>query len=419
MATRFFPRYSQNLIISRFGMRKHPITGVMKMHNGIDINATNDGKTGHTDYILAHTGGVVESVGYGSSAGNYVKIRVDEKTLMVYYHMKNPCELAKGVTVKQGDRLGYVGKTGSATGPHLHFGIQHNGEWIDPEPYLDKDFVQEGGNSMSKKICLDAGHYGKYNRSPVVKEYYESEMNWKLHLLLKKHLEQYGFEVITTRSSKDKDLAVYNRGTASKGCDLFLSIHSNACDTESVDYPMAIVPLNGSGDAIGKKLADCIASVMGTAQKGKTATKKGNNGDYYGVIRGAVAVGVPGIILEHSFHTNTKATKWLLNDSNLDKLAKAEAEVIAKHYGVEKKTDGKVEVKLSVLNRGAKGSNVKALQALLIGYGYKMENNGTTYGVDGSFGGATEKAVLTYKKDNGLGNGSTVDLETWEKLLGV
>ena len=35
---------------------------------------------------------------------------------------------------------------------------------------------------MAKKICLDAGHYAKYNRSPVVPEYYESVMNWKLHL---------------------------------------------------------------------------------------------------------------------------------------------------------------------------------------------------------------------------------------------
>jgi hypothetical protein len=176
--------------------------------------------------------------------------------------------------------------------------------------------------------------------------------------------------------------------------------------------------LNGSGDAIGKKLADCIASVMGTAQKGKTATKKGNNGDYYGVIRGAVAAGVPGIILEHSFHTNTKATKWLLDEANLDKLAKAEAEVIAKHYGAEKQ-DGTVEVKLSVLNRGAKGNQVEALQALLIGYNYKMENNGTTYGRDGSFGSATDKAVRAYQKANGLEVDGSVGPKTWAKLLGV
>ena len=140
MSTRFFPRYNQNLITSRFGMRT--LKGETKMHNGIDMTATNDGEVGNTDYILAHTGGTVDSVGYNSSAGNYVRIRVDSKTVMAYYHLKNPCILKKGAVVKTGDKLGYMGKTGNATGPHLHFGIQYDGKWIDPEPYLDKDWVQ-------------------------------------------------------------------------------------------------------------------------------------------------------------------------------------------------------------------------------------------------------------------------------------
>lgn len=42
------------------------------------------------------------------------------------------------------------------------------------------------------KICLDAGHYGKYNQSPVNKAYWESEFTWKFHLLLKAELERYG-----------------------------------------------------------------------------------------------------------------------------------------------------------------------------------------------------------------------------------
>ena len=90
------------------------------------------------------------------------------------------------------------------------------------------------------------------------------------------------------------------------------------------------MPLNGTGTAIGQKLSDIVADVMGTVQKGRTATRNGSGGaDYYGVIRGAVAVGVPGVILEHSFHTNPKAAAWLMVDANLAKLAKAEAECIA------------------------------------------------------------------------------------------
>lgn len=191
---------------------------------------------------------------------------------------------------------------------------------------------------MAKKICIDAGHYGKYNRSPAVKEYYESDMTWKLHLLLKQYLEQYGFEVITTRAEKDKDLALYNRGATSKGCDLFLSLHSNAAGSvvkESVDRVDIYAPISGKGHDIAKKLADCIASVMETKQPGYVKTRQsGSGGEYYGVIRGAVAVGTIGLLVEHSFHTCTRSAKWLLEDANLDKLAKAEARVIAKHYGM-------------------------------------------------------------------------------------
>ena len=201
---------------------------------------------------------------------------------------------------------------------------------------------------MSIKICLDAGHFAKYNRSPAIPEYYESDMNWKLHLLLKKYLEQYGVEVICTRKDQAKDMGLTDRGQAAKGCNLLLSIHSNATGNgevrDDVDYPVVYVPINGTGDAIGKKLADCIASVMGTKQPGRAVSRKGSgNWDYYSVIYGAVSVGVTGLILEHSFHTNTRSTKWLLDDNNLDKLAKAEADVIAAHYGLKKPEKPTVE----------------------------------------------------------------------------
>lgn len=141
MSNRFFPRFDRYLITSRFGQRTHPVTKIKTTHKGIDLTATNDGVVGNTDYIAAHTGGQVEAVGYGISAGYYVKIRVDVDTLMVYYHMKSKSTLEKGSFVAKGDILGYMGKTGSATGAHLHFGIQHKGQWIDPEAWLDTDWV--------------------------------------------------------------------------------------------------------------------------------------------------------------------------------------------------------------------------------------------------------------------------------------
>ena len=188
---------------------------------------------------------------------------------------------------------------------------------------------------MGVKICIDAGHYGKYNRSPVVKAYYESDMAWKLHNYLKVELETYGVTVITTRPTQDEDLGLTSRGKKAKGCDLFLSIHSNACNTESVDKPVACCSVSGKADTIGQRLADTVASVMNTKQPGDIWKRKGTNGDYYGVLRGAASVGVPGVLLEHSFHTNTAATTWLLNDSNLKKLAKAEAKILAEYYGLK------------------------------------------------------------------------------------
>lgn len=200
----------------------------------------------------------------------------------------------------------------------------------------DNDLIQEGEHM---KICIDAGHYAKYNKSPVNDKYYESEMTWKLHEYLKKELESLGIKVITTRSDQTKDLGLTSRGNKASGCDLFLSIHSNACNTESEDFPLACCSVSGKADAIGKKLADTVASVMGTKQNGRIWKRRGKFGDYYGVLRGAAAVGVPGVLLEHSFHTNRKATEWLLVDSNLKKLAKAEAKTIASFYGIKTSSD--------------------------------------------------------------------------------
>jgi hypothetical protein len=113
------------------------------MHNGIDLVAY-DGKSSLTDYIVAHTGGTVESVGYNKSAGYYANIRVSSRTIMAYYHFSQMPYVKKGATVKKGEKLGYMGSTGSATGAHLHWGIKQDGQWIDPQPYLDKDFKEEG-----------------------------------------------------------------------------------------------------------------------------------------------------------------------------------------------------------------------------------------------------------------------------------
>ena len=76
---------------------------------------------------------------------------------------------------------------------------------------------------------------------------------------------------------------------------------------------------------------------MGTRQQGRTATRRNNTGgEYYGVLRGARAAGVPVYLLvEHSFHTNTAAAKWLSVDENLNRLAEAEADLLAGYFNVQ------------------------------------------------------------------------------------
>lgn len=190
---------------------------------------------------------------------------------------------------------------------------------------------------MSKKILLDAGHVTNYNQSKVYKNYYEGNAMWSLQNYLKKELEAYGFIVKTTRASRDKDLAVYDRGYMAKGYDMFISLHSNACDTESVDR-VVIIKGYDQPDALPNKFGEELSKVMGVKQKHQIMTKKNNSGgEYYGVLRGAKSAGVANrFLIEHGFHTNTNTAKWLYQEANLKKLAQTEAKIIADFYGVKK-----------------------------------------------------------------------------------
>lgn len=237
------------------------------------------------------------------------------------------------------------------------------------------------------KICLDAGHFGKYNQSPAVPSYYEAEAMWKLHLFLRKHLKAHGIEVVTTRNSQSADLALVTRGKKAAGCDLFLSLHSNAVGSrvdENVDHIVIARLIDDNttdADEKSKSLAEALApvitTVMGVKQKNyrivankSTSDRNGDgklNDNYYGVLHGARMVNVPALILEHSFHTNTRSTLWLLDETNLEVLAKAIADTIARHYGIgETKVVYRVQV-----GAYTKKSNADNMRNKLIKAGYK------------------------------------------------
>jgi hypothetical protein len=88
----------------------------------------------------------------------------------------------------------------------------------------------------------------------------------------------------------------------------------------------------------------------------------------------------------------------------------------------EPETKNKTEVckvELKVLKNGDKSDQVKAMQILLLGHGFKMENNGKTYGADGSFGTATVNGIKSFQKKKKLPQTGDCDAKTWAKLLGA
>ena len=202
------------------------------------------------------------------------------------------------------------------------------------------------------KVCIDAGHYGKYNRSPVLPSYYESDMTWKLSQYLKEELNALGVQTVMTRTSQNVDRELVSRGYASKGCDLFISEHSNASSSSVAAYALAIYMRPNASETyddkskqIAEKLAEVTGVTMGvgfrTYYKEYVGDRDGNgkqDDEWYGVLQGAKQAKVPGIIMENGFHTNLKDTEWLSNDANLKKLAKAQAKCIAEWGGVKTTT---------------------------------------------------------------------------------
>ena len=112
---------------SGFGMRKHPILGYNKKHQGVDFAAP----TGTP--IMAAGTGHIEFVGSNGGAGKYIRIKHLNGYKTSYSHLsKYASGIQKNVKVSQGQVIGYVGNTGLSTGPHLHYEVIFNGKRINP-----------------------------------------------------------------------------------------------------------------------------------------------------------------------------------------------------------------------------------------------------------------------------------------------
>ena len=139
---------------SPFGMRKHPIDGFNKMHRGTDFAAPMGTP------IMASGSGTIKKAGWCGGGGNCVVIRHNSTYQTVYAHMSKFAKgIKKGVRVKQGQTIGYVGSTGKSTGPHLHYEVIVNGKKINSQTLkLPSGKILKGDERKifeTKKIKLD------------------------------------------------------------------------------------------------------------------------------------------------------------------------------------------------------------------------------------------------------------------------
>jgi murein DD-endopeptidase MepM/ murein hydrolase activator NlpD len=125
-------------ITSGFGMRINPVLGYSAMHQGIDFGAPNGTP------IFAAGNGVVEEIGWKNGYGKFIKLRHNGTYETAYGHTSRFASgLKKGSKVKQGQVIAYVGATGRATGPHLHFEVRENSVPLNPNRFLSFVKAQE------------------------------------------------------------------------------------------------------------------------------------------------------------------------------------------------------------------------------------------------------------------------------------
>ena len=115
-------------ITSGFGLRMHPILGYSLMHKGVDFGAPMGTP------IFAAGDGVIAMIGPSAGYGNYIRIKHNATYATAYGYMSRFAGgLHTGSRVRQGQVIAYVGMTGRATGPHLHFEVLINGQQVNPQ----------------------------------------------------------------------------------------------------------------------------------------------------------------------------------------------------------------------------------------------------------------------------------------------
>lgn len=124
----FSPLKGPLYITSSFGSRLHPVFRKETLHAGVDFRADHE-------EVIAIAGGIIVKTGYGTREGRYMVVLHGRGIESIYCHLSTFI-YNYGDYVSGGDVIAISGNTGEVTGPHLHFGIKVNGNYINPIPFL-------------------------------------------------------------------------------------------------------------------------------------------------------------------------------------------------------------------------------------------------------------------------------------------
>ena len=141
-------RPANGRIISNFGMRRHPVLKVRKMHEGVDFLLQRGTP------VMATAEGTVKRAEQDPSYGKVIEIQHPKSEYMTRYaHLsKIPDDIYRGASVQRGDTIGHSGNSGLSTGPHLHYEVHElDGEALDPMRFLMPDMGPESYRTLERR----------------------------------------------------------------------------------------------------------------------------------------------------------------------------------------------------------------------------------------------------------------------------
>ena len=277
------------------------------------------------------------------------------------------------------------------------------------------------------RIALDAGHGLNTSGKRCLKKLDPNQtrewwLNDRIADKIEKLLQNYtGYELIRVDDTTGKkDVSRTNRIKAANNfnADVYLSIHHNAgANGSSSGGIVAYICKNAQSVSVELQKALYNALIDATWLKGNRSNPLAQRN--FDVVKKTT---MPAVLLELGFMDSSTDVPVILTDEYADQCAGAIVKVLVEKGKLQAKISPDeapqaqtCSVQLPVLKRGDKSEAVAAMQILLIGRNCSCGAKGP----DGSFGPATESALLKFRAENGLASCDVCDAQIWEKLLGV